>query len=214
MTVGFGTNIARISIFNEQRMKKTFLLALVISGGLLYNKTYAQQRNPADTILMVTLKNTDITSTRIMSDSMRWRYNQLKNNVLKILPYLNKISSMYTDVTAKFGGPGENVKAKRNYMNSQEDFLRDEYKTKLKELTVTQGSLLVRLISRQTGISTYSLLKEYESGFTALKWQTISKFYDYDLKKLYDPTEDRNLEHIMVELGYPLPAYFSQNDSL
>jgi hypothetical protein len=190
-------------------MKKVFSTLLIFCA-FSCGKTFAQSKEQ-DTMLMVTLRNTDITSTRIMSDSMRWRYNQLKNNVIKILPYLNKVTKMYTDATARYGGPGENVKEKRRYMNTQEDFLRDEYKTKLKELTVTQGSLLVRLISRQTGISTYDLLKEYENGFTALKWQTISKFYDYDLRKMYDPTENRNLEHIMNELGYPLPAVFSQD---
>ncbi|PZF70796.1 DUF4294 domain-containing protein [Taibaiella soli] len=165
-------------------------------------------QKPTDTILSVTLPVTDVYATRIMSDSMRWRYGQLIERVKKVMPYAIKVTEMYNYATATYGGPGENVKAKRRYFDEMETKLRERYKDDLKNLTDMQGLLLVRLISRQTGVTTYDLVHEYQNGFSALKWQTWGKVNGYDLKKMYDPTEDRNLEHILTNMGYPLPVWF------
>jgi hypothetical protein len=163
----------------------------------------AAEAQQADTMLMVHLNGLEITDSRIFSDSMRYRYNQLKQNVEVVLPYLAKATQLYHNA-----GSYDNKKAKRKYLDKQEERLRDEFKDKLKNLTVTQGKLLVKLISRQTGQPLYDLLKEYESSFTAVKWQTWAKLNGYDLRDQYDPQADRNLEHIMRELGYPLPQFY------
>jgi len=176
-------------------------LFLFISLAALPGATRAQQNT--DTVLVVHLRGPEITDSRIFSDSMRWRYNTLKHNVQVILPYLNKATQIYGTTTGY-----DSKKAKRKYLNKQEEDLRDEFKEKLKNLTVTQGKLLVRLISRQTGQPLYDLIKEYESGFTAMKWQTWAKLNGYDLREQYDPQADHNLELIMRDLGYPLPQFY------
>lgn len=173
------------------------LLAIAPAGSV-----HAQQNS--DTMWLVHLNGPEITDSRIFSDSMRYRYNMLKKNVLIVLPYLAKAEQLYSEANNN----GDGKKAKKKYVNKREDALRDEFKNKLKNLTVTQGKLLVKLISRQTGQSMYDLIKEYESGFTAMKWQTWAKFNGYDLREQYDPQIDHNLEHIMRELGYPLPQFY------
>lgn len=158
-----------------------------------------------DTVLMVHLRGPEITDSRIFSDSMRWRYNKLKQNVQVVLPYLDKATQLYSNANGF-----DNKKAKRKYLDKQEEALRDAFKDKLKDLTVTQGKLLVKLVSRQTGRPLYDLLKEYESGFTAMKWQTWAKLNGYDLREQYDPQADHNLELIMRDLGYPLPQFYEE----
>lgn len=200
-------------------MKKFLPVIYVAISVFVCTQAKAQQsqplQKPSDTILSVTLQNTNIYATRIMSDSMRWRYNQLIDRVKKVLPYALKVTEMYNYATATYGGPGENVKAKRRYFDEMEAKLRERYKDEIKSLTDMQGLLLVRLISRQTGVTTYDLVHEYQNGLAALKWQTWGKMNGCDLKKMYDPMEDHNLEHILTGMGYPLPAWFGGvNDSL
>lgn len=209
----------RVYLYKICIMKKTFTGIYIIISAFICMQANAQQsqtvQKPSDTILSITLKNTDIYAPRIINASEVFQYAQLMDRVKKVLPYAVKITEMYQYATATYGGPGENVKAKRRYFDEMEAKLKTRYKDELKNLTVSQGLLLVKLISRQTGASTYDLVHEYQNGLSAMTWQTWGKFNGYDLKKMYDPTEDRNLEHILTILGYPLPSYFSnQNDSL
>jgi len=200
-------------------MKKTFASIYVVTSAFVCIQAKAQQSQPvpkpSDTIMSITLKNTDIYAPRIISDSMLLSYARLMDRVKKVLPYAVKITEMYQYATATYGGPGENVKAKRKYFDEMEARLKTRYKDELKNLTVSQGLLLVKLISRQTGVTTYDLVHEYQNGLSAMTWQTWGKFNGYDLKEMYDPTEDRNLEHILTLLGYPLPVWFGgETDSL
>ncbi|XZF12520.1 DUF4294 domain-containing protein [Chitinophagaceae bacterium MMS25-I14] len=192
-------------------MKKIFLAAVVLIANCTNTKAQEKQR---DTALSVTLGNTNIVGSRPLDKATLDEYIKLTHDLSKVLPYLNKITNMYTDAQTRFGDKGENVREKRKYMNSQETILRKEYKDKLKDLTVSQGRLLTLLISRQTGITAYQLLKEYENGFTAFKWQAFSSFFSYDLKKMYDPSENPMLEGLLNKWGYPLPSFYTQNNAL
>jgi hypothetical protein len=60
----------------------------------------------------------------------------------------------------------------------------------------------VKLIYRETQISTYKLLKQYRGGVNAFFWQTMAILYDNDLKQEYDPEnvrEDMFIEHIIIQ---------------
>ena len=56
-----------------------------------------------------------------------------------------------------------------------------------RDMTVSQGALLMKLIDRETGQSSYSIIKEYKNGIAAGFWQGIAKLFDNDLKAPYDP---------------------------
>ena len=65
-------------------------------------------------------------------------------------------------------------------------------------MTISQGAVLLKLIDRETGQSSYSIIKEYKNGIAAGFWQGIAKFFDNDLKSQYDPEgEDRELEELV-----------------
>lgn len=179
-------------------MKYVFLFVAMFAAGM------AKAQN-TDTVLVMHLRGLEVVDSRVFSDSMRYRFNQLKHNVEVVLPYLAKAIELYDHSSSL-----DDSRAKRKYMNRQEEALRDEFKEKLKNLTVTQGKILVRLIGRQTGRPLFELLKEYEGGFTAVKWQTWARLNGYDLKEAYNPQADPNLEIIMRDLGYPLPVFYEE----
>ena len=82
-------------------------------------------------------------------------------------------------------------------MKKREQELKEEFTDVIKTMTVTQGRVLVKLIDRETGESTYDIIKEMRGGFKAFIYQGIAKFYDGDLKERYNPKE--NAEDEMIE---------------
>jgi len=74
----------------------------------------------------------------------------------------------------------------------------------LKELTITQGKILLKLIDRQTSSSSYEIVKDFRGRFRAFFYQSFARMFGYDLKVRYDPLgDDADIERIvqMIESG-------------
>lgn len=133
------------------------------------------------------------------SDEARRRYYILRRKVLKVYPYAviagNKLDSLNLTLA--------NINGKRKqkkYIKNFQDYLEGRFEDELKELTRTEGQILSKLISRETGITTYELIDTYRSGWNAFWWNVAAGFYDIDLKIPYDPKsneEDKLIENIL-----------------
>ena len=89
------------------------------------------------------------------------------------------------------------------------------FKEELKKLTRAEGQILVKLIHRETGITTHALVKTYRNGFRAATYQFTAKLFDIDLKTEFDPTkveEDLWIEDILLRSGLT-SAYFEEISS-
>ena len=69
--------------------------------------------------------------------------------------------------------------------------------------------MLVKLIARQTEMNIYKTLKEFKNPLTAVKWQAWARLNGMNLDRIYNPGDEPDLELIMDELGYPLPAGYA-----
>lgn len=133
------------------------------------------------------------------SDEARRRYYILRRKVLKVYPYAviagNKLDSLnltLADINGK--------RKQKKYIKNFQDYLEGRFEDELKELTRTEGQILSKLISRETGITTYELIDTYRSGWNAFWWNVAAGFYDIDLKIPYDPKsneEDKLIENIL-----------------
>jgi hypothetical protein len=141
-----------------------------------------------------------------INDTDRYRYNQMKFYVTTILPYLDAATKLFKDINAENENPDVSRREKRQYVNAREEELRDRFEEKIKELNVTQGELLVKLISRQTELNIYKILLQFKNPLVAVKWQAWARLHGMNLDRKYHPEEEPRLENIMDELGYPLPA--------
>ena len=144
-----------------------------------------------------------------LNDTDRYRYNQMKFYVTTILPYLDASTQLFKDVNVKVNEQGVSRKERRKYVNSREDEMRTKFEDKIKQLNVTQGTLLVKLICRQTELNLYKILQEFKNPLTAVKWQTWARLNGLNLDRRYNPKEEKDLENIMEELGYPLPSSYN-----
>jgi hypothetical protein len=89
-------------------------------------------------------------------------------------------------------------------MRQKEEELDVLFEDQLKNLTVTQGEILCKLIARETGMSVYDLVKEFKNPVSAFYWNKMSQFLGYSLREQYDPQQERDIEFIVrsIEGGY------------
>lgn len=114
---------------------------------------------------------------------------------MDVLPYAIesiKLYRQYQQETADMKAG----KAKKYAKTIQKD-VKDEFTDPLKNLSRTQGKILVKMIERHLNTPTYDILKDVRGTFTALKWQTVGKLYGYDLKEGYIPGQDKILDMIL-----------------
>ena len=152
-----------------------------------------------DTLLISNIPSIEVLSFKNYDE--KTRYYILRRKVLKVYPYAiytkNKLLEIEKDIESI-----SRKRKKKKHINDVAEFLRGEFAQELKNLTMSEGNILVKLIYRETNISTYILLKQYRGFVNALFWQTMARIYDNDLKQEYDPVnnrEDMFIEHIITQ---------------
>ncbi len=126
---------------------------------------------------------------------------RLIRDVQVVWPYVQDFSKKLKDIDQQMAELPKN-KDKRKFLKDEEKKLKEEYEDKLKNLSYRRGKLLIKLIDRQTGRSSYQLIKEYKNGLTALVWQGFASAFDMNLKEKYDPAKEPEIESAIAFLGY------------
>jgi len=151
-----------------------------------------------------------ITDRRIFkTPEDRIRYNRLKYNVLKVLPYAKFAEQRYDRLQRELAVTSRKKEQKRLVKNCEKE-IKAMFNREIKKMSITQGEILIKLIDRQTGNSSYDLVRELRGGFNAFFYQSVAKVFGHNLKQTYDPDEEREIEYIIRHYakGYP---YFYNN---
>lgn len=128
------------------------------------------------------------------------QFTLLKNRVYRTYPYAKLAAERLTALNRGMASL-KNSRDKKKYFKIVEDYLNNEFEAQLKKLSRKQGQILIKLIHRQTGITTYDLVKSLKSGWTAFWSNTTAKMFDLNLKTEYQPyevNEDYMIETILV----------------
>ncbi|HRG59538.1 MAG TPA: DUF4294 domain-containing protein [Bacteroidia bacterium] len=195
---------------------KLILVALLVANACLaQNELLGEPGSPAinlekkyrstifkgDTIAVVDLKTAVITGARVFKDAdAEKKYRRLVRDVKKAYPYA-KIAGQrikeYNDLIAD-----KKNRERKKLMKEAEKNLKAEFKKDLENLTVNQGKILMKLIDRETGNSSYDLVKEYRGKMTAFFWQSFAVIYDDDLnmKVRYDKEGDDKLIEEIIQM--------------
>jgi Domain of unknown function (DUF4294) len=190
--------------------KYLFILVVVAVGVLLAPKIYAQ-RGVNDTLLVsgieengkiypfILLSETDKTAPMMNDEEVRKRY-RLRNDIFRVYPYAMAAATVLHDLKRADDSITDR-RARKQYMKSIEKKLNECFKQPLKNLTVDQGRILIKLVDRQTGQNCYSIIRELKSGFEAVMWQTAGLFFNDNISKRYDPTgADADIERIVSDI--------------
>lgn len=123
---------------------------------------------------------------------------RLVYNVKKAYPYA-KIAGMKLREYEVILRNAKSDAERRKIMKQAEEELKAEFEDDLRKLTFKQGLILIKLVDRETGNSSYVLIQELRGKFVAFFWQTFARIFGYNLKTEYDPEgEDRKIEEIVV----------------
>jgi hypothetical protein len=128
-------------------------------------------------------------------------WTRLRNAVYVTYPYAKRASWVFNDIESHIAR-SKNPAEIHNYINSREKELKKEFTEPLKNLSVYQGKVLMKLINRETGgTNCYDILKELKGGFTARFWQTVAFVFGSDLRQPYDAKgKDAEMEIIVKEV--------------
>lgn len=129
----------------------------------------------------------------------KWRkyyqaWGRLKNAVYVTYPYAKAAGSVINQINQELVGV-TNKRKRKKIIKSHEKELKEKFSSKLRNLSVYQGKVLMKLINRETGNSCYEIIDEYKGDFSAVVYQGVARIFGSSLKQSYDGArDDRSIE--------------------
>jgi hypothetical protein len=128
------------------------------------------------------------------------RYSKLVRDVKKVYPYaviagikLKEYNDMLDTI--------KDESVKKIKLKQAEEDIKNQFTDDIENMTHSQGMILLKLIYRQTGVTSYEIVKELRGSLRAIFWQTIARVFGNNLKVEYDPVgEDKAIEEIIKQI--------------
>lgn len=193
-------------------MKKYFHLILISLVGYIGNSQIEEKPLDSITEKMIIIEGDSIFQSSIALEEVyifgrlefssyqdKLKYYILRRKTFKVYPYAKMASERLEELNDSL----MNIKRKRKrkkYTKKLQKYIEEEFSEELKKLTRTEGQILIKLIYRQTGDTTYDLVKELRSGWRAFWYNTTAKMFKISLKEEYHPEsihEDYLIEDIL-----------------
>ena len=197
---------------NTETMKK-LLLILIVSWLTAFRVNSQEPVSPHylptmiignDTFPHVDLSQIDIyAKARFKTKGEEQQYWRLVWRVKRVYPYAKEAARLYTKYQTDLP-PDARRRDRRAYVKKSEDELMALYGPQIKQMSITDGRILIKLIDRETHTTSYDLIDDVKGGIPAFFWQGVARIFGNNLKSQYDPFgEDRQIEQIIhfIELG-------------
>ena len=152
-----------------------------------------------DTIYIDEIRASKVYSRVPKMKGREWRqYYRLVHNFSKTYPYALVARKLVLEADSTIAADNLKRGKRDRYVSEVQKELFSVFESQMRSLTVSQGALLMKLIDREVGKSSYNIIKDYKSGMAAGFWQGVAKIFGSDLKKPYDPEgEDEATEELV-----------------
>lgn len=136
---------------------------------------------------------------KFTSNYDRRYYYWFRKKVHNAYPYAKLAQDRITVINQRL----DRIKSKRKrkqYTKRLQKYFENEFTEQLKKLTRTEGRILIKLIHRQTGDTTFDMVKDLRSGWKAFWYEGTAKLFKLSLKNEYNPetiSEDYLIEDIL-----------------
>ena len=155
----------------------------------LPDRVYLLQQVKRDGVTMPEIQIKEVTvvgkSTRSRKVWVR-RYDRLVYNLKTVYPYALIVRERLGQVNEELARM-KTDKERRKYIKQFEKDIFGEYEDDVRNMTITQGRLLLKLIDRETQNTSFELIRLYRGGLSAAFWQGIARIFGTNLKEEYDP---------------------------
>jgi hypothetical protein len=147
-------------------------------------------------IPVLNIPEISITGHKFNNQQDEYWYNYYLKRVTKVYPYFEIARTVILELDDKKDDGKK--KDYKKFKKERKEALMNKFEAELRDLKVSEGKVLVKMINRETGTAFYDLIKEYNSGVKAWGYNLIANKYGYDLKDPYDPNSEENR---MLELA-------------
>ena len=159
-----------------------------------------------DTIFDMTLNLYRLSSRRTFKDFAEQRQYALYTRAArKVYPYALEALDLYEEIAEST--QDMNKRQRRRYVRHEHKELKEDLKDQMKNLSRTEGKVLIKMIESQVHKPFYDLIKETRGGATATYWHTLGKMWDYDLKQGYQRGADPLLDEVFIDYDFGLPPW-------
>ena len=164
-----------------------------------------------DTIYIDEIRASKVYSKLPKQKGKDWRkYYRLVHNFSKTYPYALAARKIVARADSTIAADNLKRTKRDKYISQVQKELFNVFEKPLRGLTVSQGALLMKLIDREIGKSSFDIIKDYKNNIAARFWNGIAKMFGSDLRKPYDPEgEDKEIEDLVAiwEEG-DFPAFY------
>jgi hypothetical protein len=159
-----------------------------------------------DTVFNMTLLQVKVSARRTFKDLQEQRqYWLYKRAAVKVYPYAVQAIDLYEEMMAQTEGMSK--RKRKKYIKHENKELKGDFKDQLKDLSKTQGAVLIKMIERQVGKPFYDVITETRGGMTAMYWHNLGKIWGYDLKDGYQEGKDPLLDEILIDYDFGAKIY-------
>ena len=193
------------SVINDQKYNQAYGDSdMELLEDTLINGTVMQMLIvDGDTNFIYNMQTFNVVDLKPYGDPEKDRmFSRMRYYVRKVYPYA-KIAADKLNMYEKQLQGVKSKSKRRKIMKQREKALKEEFEDVIKTMSKTSGRVLIKLIDRETGQSTYEIIKEMRGGFKAWTYQGIGMFYGADLKQRFNPKtseEDEMIERVVQSL--------------
>ena len=182
------------------QMKLFFYISIFLSASIVYGQkedtsSTNTKQIPADSIHV----DLALESFTYLDPVTQRRIKYLTKKVKTVYPYAAYAADVYTDLEEETENLERNWKIKRAAKDIHDE-LEENFKYALRDMTRSEGRLLMTLVHHFTGETVYDIMAKYRGKMKADFWNLTSKIWDQNLKIEYDAEEDWMLEIILKRI--------------
>lgn len=168
-----------------------------VGEGKLLQKYMTTKMENGEVLPWFPIEDVVVTARRTFkTEDDRQRYLRLERNVLRVLPYAIYAQKRYEQLDRELAMVSSK-REERKLIKRCEDEIKQKFNAEIKNLSISQGTILIKLVQRQTGNTSFELVKDMKGGLSAFFYQSVAKVFGHDLKSTYDPQEDYEIENII-----------------
>lgn len=160
-----------------------------------------------DTLIVASIDDVSISSFReFESDEEYLRYRRYRQYAAKVYPYAVEAIRIFRET--EYALEDLNRRGSKRYIRQLQRELKDDFADPLKNLSKTQGMILIKMIERELDTPMYYLIKDLRGGITATYWSTMGRLFDHNIKEGYHVGNDKILDAVLSDfnVSYEVPA--------
>lgn len=191
------------------------LIIIFLSGSFLFaqedmnkeNNTLTQELSEMDSISLddlqvfdtIQLDNAEMLHLHLRTEMEKKYYLWLRKRVRDVWPYVKVAVEEYNSIqdTSQYFS---NNREKRRYIKKRQETLANQFEDKLRDLSLSRGQILIKLIHRETDKTSYDIIRELRGGMNAFLWNSAGGAFDLDLRTQFNPKRTREDLYIQVIL--------------